>query len=301
MGYNDVEVKVMEWIKSFRIAIQFMENHLLESITAEQVCDVVHISPFYFQRSFKIVTGYSLSEYIRYRRLYQSALEIIAKDQKIIDLAYTYGYETPESFTKAFTRFHGISPSQVKINSDLIKPFLPMSIELLIKGGQSMDYTIEKVKGFKVIGFKSTYSFESAYAEIPKSWSEFNEKWDKKTYNEEILSTIKTCCVGEFGVCLESDMTSGTFDYMIAGTYMGQDVPEGMVVYEIPEMEWAKFKCTGPMPGALQTVNTYIFKEWLPGNPDFEIASGINLEWYSMGDITAADYESAIWIPVKRF
>ncbi|MBN2794275.1 MAG: AraC family transcriptional regulator [Clostridia bacterium] len=290
----------MEWMKSFRTAIEFMENNLLESITAEQVCEVVHISPFYFQRSFKIVTGYSLSEYIRYRRLYQSALEIIARDKKIIDLAYTYGYETPESFTKAFTRFHGISPSQVKLNSNRIKPFLPMSIELSIKGGQNMNYTVERLRGFRVIGFKGTYSFESSYSEIPKSWAEFNEKWEKKTYSKEVLSTIQACGIGEYGVCLESDMDAGIFDYMIAGTYNGEDIPDGMTVYEIPEMEWAKFKCTGPMPGALQRVNTYIFKEWLPGNPEFEIALGINLEWYSMGDISAPDYESAIWIPVKR-
>ena len=65
-------------------------------------------------------------------------------------------------------------------------------------------------------------------------------------------------------------------------------------------MEWAKFRCDGPMPAALQTVNTKIFKEWLPNNAEFEIAMGANIEWYSKGDITAQDYEAAIWIPVKR-
>lgn len=79
------------------------------------------------------------------------------------------------------------------------------------------------------------------------------------------------------------------------------EVPDGMTVYEFPDMEWVKFRCVGPMPGALQSVNTKIFKEWLPGNAEFEIAMGANIEWYSAeGNTTDVDYESGIWVPVKR-
>ena len=77
-------------------------------------------------------------------------------------------------------------------------------------------------------------------------------------------------------------------------------MPEGMTLYEFPDMEWAKFRCVGPLPGALQAVNTKIFKEWLPGNPDYEIAVGANIEWYSMADGSSSDYESGIWIPVRH-
>lgn len=69
---------------------------------------------------------------------------------------------------------------------------------------------------------------------------------------------------------------------------------------EIPGYEWAKFRCIGAMPDALQTVNTRIFREWLPNNPDYEIAANLSLEWYAKGDTQSPDYESAIWIPVKR-
>ena len=77
-------------------------------------------------------------------------------------------------------------------------------------------------------------------------------------------------------------------------------MPEGMKIFDLPELEWAKFMCTGPMPGALQSVNTKIFRKWLPNNPEYEIAMGVNIEWYFEGDTRAADYKSAIWIPVKR-
>lgn len=65
-------------------------------------------------------------------------------------------------------------------------------------------------------------------------------------------------------------------------------------------MRGAKFRCVGPLPGALQVVNTQIFNEWLPGNNEYEIATDMNIEWYSCGDNRSQDYESCIWIPVKR-
>lgn len=103
----------MEWIESIRKTINYIETHLLKEIKTEDISKIVLISPYYLQNGFKIITGYTIAEYIRNRRLYLSALEVISNKNKIIDIAYKYGYDTPESFTKAFTRFHSISPSQI--------------------------------------------------------------------------------------------------------------------------------------------------------------------------------------------
>ena len=172
-----------------------------------------------------------------------------------------------------------------------------------------MDYVIEKREAMKLIGFERICSFDSSYQEIPQFWNEFCERYCNRhdspdvasnSTEEEIRQTIAECIVGEFGVCVE-DLTDGEhFRYYIAGAYQGGKIPEGMTVFEIPASEWAKFKCTGAMPKALQTVNTRIFKEWLPGNQEFETAFHLNIEWYSNGDTSSDDYESAIWIPVKR-
>lgn len=113
----------MEWTESLKRSINFMENHLLEDISPDDVAAEVHISSFYLQKGFSIMTGYSIGEYIRYRRLYLAALDVIAGSAKVIDLAYRYGYDTPESFTKAFSRFHGVSPAQMKRTSNKIHTF----------------------------------------------------------------------------------------------------------------------------------------------------------------------------------
>ena len=158
----------MEWTTSLKKAIIFIEKNLDEEIDAYDVAENVHVSPYYFQKGFSLVTGYSIAEYIRNRRLYLAALELISGRQKVIDVALKYGYETPESFTKAFARFHGVSPMQIRNDASKVKPFLPLQISITISGGSSMDYKVEKMDSFKVIGFKREFSEENSYQEIPQ-------------------------------------------------------------------------------------------------------------------------------------
>lgn len=168
-----------------------------------------------------------------------------------------------------------------------------------------MEFTIEKREAMKMIGFEKVIPFENSYQEIPRFWKEYSQRYCGQSRQgipdeERIRQTIAECFVGSFGICVEDETDREHFRYYIAGAYQGGEVPEGMKILELPASEWAKFKCTGPMPGALQTVNTRIFKEWLPENPDYEIAFHMNIEWYSCGDCSSETYESAIWIPIKR-
>lgn len=295
----------MEWVQGIRESIKYMEAHLLEPINADDVAHQVGISSIYLQKGFKIMTDYSMAEYMRNRRLYLAALDVLSNQQKVIDLAYKYGYDTPESFTKAFSRFHGVAPMQLRKEPSRMQTFLPLKIVVSIQGGNDMDFVVEKMNGFKVIGFEKDFGFDNSYKEIPEFWNEWSAKYcqplmAKEKPENEVEETICNCCVGEFGVCIDDMGDQGKFRYMIAGKYTQGEVPEGMTVYEFPDMEWAKFKCTGPMPGALQSVNTKIFQEWLPNNQEYEIAMGANIEWYSNGDMSSTDYESGIWIPVKQ-
>lgn len=294
----------MEWTASFKRAIDYMEEHLLMDIGAEETAEAVHISSFYFQKGFKIMSGYSIGEYIRNRRLYLAGIEVIKSKERVIDIAYKYGYDTPESFTKAFTRFHGVSPMQLSKEPFRIKTFLPLTIEVTIKGGDKMDFVVEKMESMKLIGFEMICAFDTSYQEVPKFWDRFCEKYfipmpAAEKIQGETEQVIADLGIGEFGVCMDDD-GNGKCRYLIAGTYKGGKIPEEMKVVEIPGYEWAKFRCIGAMPDALQTVNTRIFREWLPNNPDYEIAANLSLEWYAKGDTQSPDYESAIWIPVKR-
>ena len=295
----------MEWLTSIRTAIDYMEEHLTDNISAQDVADRVYLSPFFLQKGFSLMTGYGIGEYIRNRRLYRAALDLKETDDKVIDIALRYGYETPESFTKAFSRFHGATPSQVR-GGAAINTFLPLMIKLSIQGGNQMDYKITPMFPFKVIGFQREFDNETAYTEIPKFWDEICEKYALSVYAGNAPANpyeqaLVDNCIGEYGVCID-DIGGGKFRYLIAGKYTGGAVPEGMVVYEFPRNEWAVFNCIGPNPQTLQSVNTRIFSEWLPGNPDYELSGNATVEWYDCvnGEMTDPDYHSAIWVPVKR-
>ena len=169
-----------------------------------------------------------------------------------------------------------------------------------------MDFIVEKMDSWQIIGMERLFSPDTSYQEIPKFWDEFIHnhcapQWAGKTPETALEKAVRACNIGEFGVCIDDCTTPGQFRYLIAGKYDGREVPEGLKVYTLPALEWAKFRCSGPMPEALQSVNTKIFHEWLPGNPEFEIAYGANIEWYSTEQAPSEpDYESEIWIPVKR-
>ena len=151
----------MEWTDAIQSAISFIEQHITDDITAEDVANHVHISSFYFQKGFSMLCGYSVTEYIRNRRLALAGGALAATDMKIIDIAMKYGYDSPDSFTKAFTRFHGVSPAMVRKNDVTIKTFAPLKLEILLKGGYLMNYKIIDKESFTVLGASKKFEYEN--------------------------------------------------------------------------------------------------------------------------------------------
>lgn len=289
----------MEWVDYLKKAIDYIEEHLLDDISTSDVCLNIPISSFYLQKAFNIYTGYSINEYIHNRRLYQAALEVYSSNSKIIDIAYKYGYETPEAFTKAFKRFHGATPFEIKSKKKTIKLFLPLVVKINIVGGEMMDYKIEKEDKIKFIGFKKTINANEGYKECPKFWDEIGEKYFSKLNDDSRISKIiKDNNIGEFALCKENN--NNTFDYWICGKYNGKETAKELEFIEVEASLWAKFRCVGPLPGALQTVNTKIWEEWIINNKEYELNLGCDIEWYSDGDTLSDKYESAIWLPIKE-
>lgn len=297
----------MEWVAALNRTIDFIEGHLTSRISAKDCAREAGISEFYLQRGFRIITGLSLGEYIRNRRLYCAALEIINSQRSILDIALNWQYDTAESFTKAFSRFHGATPSQVRAagrSSRLITSFLPVHISIQVTGGGKMEYEIAELEGFTVVGFEREFSFTDSYQKIPEFWDEISRKHLERVYAGQNASTPEERAVvenniGEFGVCID-DTGDGTFRYLIAGKYEGGAVPNGMKLFDIPGGIWAKFRATGALPSALQDVNTRVFKEWLPANPEWETIGLCTVEWYSKGDPDSDSYKSEVWLPVKK-
>lgn len=148
----------MDWITGIQNAINYIEDHITEEIDYEQVAKQSFSSSFHFQRVFSILCGYTLGEYIRNRRLSLAGTELATGRDKVIDIAAKYGYDSPDSFAKAFQRFHGIAPSQARGNGAMLKSFSRLSLKISLEGGSIMNYRIEKKDALTLTGYKAHFT-----------------------------------------------------------------------------------------------------------------------------------------------
>lgn len=283
----------MNWAKIIEDAIDYIEGNITEELTVGRIAGEVNTSAFYFQKGFSMLCGYTVGEYVRMRRLSIAGEEFLSSDVKVIDIAMKYGYDSPDSFTRAFTRFHGSTPTDVRRGGAMLKSFAPLHIKLILDGGSTMEYRIEKKPAFKVMGVAGNFSYENANVKVPQFW------------NEVFMQSEERPVMGMYGVCFDEEMAGNEFRYMIADDYdAGQAEAKKLDVHEIKEHTWAVFPCRGPMPLPLQEVNRRIFSEWLPAS-SYEIAEGYNIEYYSnpeefkMGT-QDQEYYAEVWIPVKE-
>ncbi|UZT81182.1 AraC family transcriptional regulator [Caproicibacterium sp. BJN0003] len=283
----------MGWVECIGEAINYIEDNIANELTVEKIAKQVLLSPFYFQKGFTMLCGFTVGEYIRERRLTLAGSELVSTDKKIIDIALKYGYDSPDSFTKAFTRFHGVTPTAVRKDGAMIKSFAPLKIKFTLEGGYVMDYKIVEKDSFTVMGASKIFKYDSAMTEIPKFWLGLHQPGKERI----------VC--GMYGICIDESMGSDEFEYLVADNYdPTAEVPKGFITKVIPAYTWAVFACKGGMPQSLHDVNKRIFSEWLPNSKDYEIAAGYNIEMYSdparyPKGIQDENYYSEIWIPVK--
>lgn len=267
-------------------AIEYIEENITEELDISDIAARAYVSAFHFQRIFSVLCGISVGEYVRNRRLTLAAQELSATDIKVIDAAVKYGYDSADSFTRAFTRFHGLSPSAAREKGARLKSFAPLRIKLSLEGGTMSEYTIVEKAAFTVMGRSRSFNAETSYTEIPKFWQEHMASDERE----------KVC--GMYGVCLDGD--GKNFEYLIADNYIPQkEVPAGYVTKTIPAGKWAIFPCKGDLPRTLQDVNTMIWSEWLPNCKEYKLAGNYNIEAYFPPDESGVTY-SEIWVPIEK-
>ncbi|MFC4403742.1 AraC family transcriptional regulator [Gracilibacillus xinjiangensis] len=283
----------LEGLKRMNDTIQYIEEHLDKKVDIDKLAGIAYLSKFHFQRLFHMITGVTVAEYIRKRRLTLAAQELIASDSKIIDLSLKYGYDTPESFSRAFRIVHGMSPSQARKAKQRLKAYPKLSFQIHLKGEEDMNYRIEKREGFKVAGKEirtSTKNGENS-KRIPQFWEELNGDGTVEKLIEHSGE------LGVLGVCMEFAPQMDELTYVIGMEKTEAAPMEELVEKEIPKATWAVFEAVGPMPDAIQKVWKRIFSEWFPST-GYEHANAPELEVYLPGNPNDEDYRSEVWIPI---
>lgn len=289
----------MDWITGIQRALDYTEEHLTEKINYEAVAKQAYSSAFHFQRMFTMLCGFSLGDYIRMRRLTLAAEELVRASDKVLTIALKYGYETPESFSRAFTRFHGITPTDARRGGN-VKSFSRLSVKLILSGGNTMDYRIEKKDVLKIICKKKEITKpqgDTAAADISAFWNECS----KNGTMEEI------CKYGRFdhlggvlGVCFSGEMADSGFPYGIGAEYNGTPLCDDVLdIVDIPAYTYAVFQCKGKMPDAFKKTYQQICTEFFPQS-NYEYGNGVELEVYPSAEVQDPDYTCEIWIAVNE-
>ena len=279
----------MNIIKSFNNTIDYLETVLDDKIDEKKVTQLSGYSYSMFSRLFSILTETTLSEYLRSRRLTEAAVILRDTDEKIIDVAFKFGYESSDSFGTAFKNFHGFTPSEVR-NGKPFKLVSRVQLALSVRGGRSMNITIQKKQAFTVAGVNEQ-SINSSLC--PSVWDKLYEKYS----HDELASLGNGQSIGVF----HDVENPSTINYM-AG-YIVNDVDKArsmsLDVLEVDEAEYAVVELTGSVPDCIHTGWKYAMEVFFPehgyvhsGKPDFE--------YYYEGDMHSPDYKMELWIPITK-
>ena len=267
-------------------ALTYIEENLTEELEIRDIAKKAFLSPFYFQRIFGVMCGISVGEYIRGRRLSLAGEELARSDAKVIDIAAKYGYDSPDSFNRAFQRFHGISPSAAKKAGARLISFAPVKIKQTVEGIHMMEYRIVEKPQFTVMGVSRKFHPETSYQQIPEYWT-------------EMFSHPDFPLMGAYGICIDDNGADGEFDYWIADNYIPwQEIPDGCKSLVIPGGTWAVFPCKLK---TLQDTNTRMWQEWLPNCREYKLSGSYNLEVY--GPPCKEDQGETyveLWLPVEK-
>ena len=281
----------MDIMKSLNLAIDYIEDNLTDELDEKEITRITGYSFPMFSRIFSIVSGYSLSEYIRLRKMTNAAIDLKNSDKRIIDIAIKYGYNSQDSFALAFKSFHKLTPGQVK-KGEKYQYFSRIYFSISVQGENQMDIKIEKKKSFKVAGIKSDVTKSSNF---PKVWDRLVEKVPREKFEEFGNGQI-------FGVGYDYIMDEEDSFIYLAGFDLKDEVKAkelGLNILSIPEKEYVIVSLQGPIPKCIHEGWKYIISYFFPKegyrhdeSPDFEV--------YGDGDPNSEDYKMELWVPIVK-
>lgn len=292
-------------IQLIQQAIHYMEEHIYEDINYTDVAASIHMSNYNFHRTFSFIAGMTANEYLRSRRLTLAAQELQTTDLSVIDAAYKYGYESPESFSKAFLRFHGSTPKQAKKPGAKLHLFNPLVIKIITEGGSIMDYRMEHKESQQFLAMVRAFPNEiindDSDHSIPDFWTECYDKnlvEPMKQLREEGKRDV-------YGLCSPTKENETHFNYGI-GIIVDDDtdragldalLKSGYTIWNTEPADYAVFKCLGDDGDCIGEVWGKFHKEFSPqtgyvqtDDTDFEI-------YFEKGE---KGLFCELWVPVTK-
>lgn len=269
----------MEWLKRFSKAIDYIEENLTNEISYEAAAEIACCSKNYFQRMFTYVTGLTLSEYIRQRRMTLAAFDLQGSSLKIQDIGATYGYVSPASFHRAFQSVHGVSPSAARSSGVELKSYPRLHFSISVSGTEGLKYRVVEKEAMRFVG--ATVTLPNEIAQYEEHYGKFWKACDKNGKLREIIALSND---SESIICglIHENAPQKPIYYLAIQT--DKRKPEHLEEIVIPASKWAVFTYYGKQLLTYEEANKRFFTEWLPFT-DYEVAQLAEMKVYPAKEV----------------
>lgn len=275
----------VDWYANINHVLDYIETQLDGQISHAHIAKLAACSIDHFNRLFSYIAGQPIGEYIRLRRLTMAANDL-RRGQRILDVALRYGYESHDAFTRAFQRFHGITPSAARSTDAPLNACHRFSLRDSIQGGMDMQHQIESWPSFTLAGYPTWVPEDQAFATVPKIW----EQAEKDGTMERLIQLWKQADSRPSGILgsihLGERNEKNEFLYLLGVTLQvdgfgsaPMELPEGLHIHKVPASLWAIFPASGGLSDSVQNVHKAFYSQWLPGS-EYGLADMPVLECY---------------------
>lgn len=285
-------------LKELNHVVEYIEEHLTEDITLEEISQYAGVSDYHFRKIFYYLSGLPLSEYIKNRKLSEANKDLL-KEERVTDVAYKYGYASLDGFTRAFKAWSGFLPSDVA-KKGMSKSFPKLSFYIDVKGGESMDYKLVDMPAFKFAGVSKRVPMQfegenNAIVELANSITEEQSEAMHAIQNIEPYEVVNVSYEHDHSFMKDE----GDLTHLIGVLTTEEKVSETLDTIEVPAYTWAVFPNEGPFPETLQQTYARIYSEWLPVS-DYEVVQAPVFSFTKMDKDNKGQAYSEVWMPVRK-
>src|SRR5690625_4836000 len=250
-------------LKELNLLINYIENHLTDELPLEEISEYAVVSDYHFRKIFFYLSGLTLSEYIKNRKLSEANKDLL-HGEKVTDVAFKYGYQSVDGFSRAFKKWSGFLPSDV-IKTGISKSFPKLSFIITVKGGTTMEFRIEEKPAFNLVGVSKRIpmQFEGVNNEIVKLAESITDKQKEEMHslqNIEPYEIVNASYDADANFLKEE----GNLTHLIGILTTKSQVSDLLDVVPVKAYTWAIFPNEGPFPSTLQDTMAKTYSEWLP-------------------------------------
>ncbi len=285
-------------LKELNHVMNYIDDHLTDDLSLDMISEYAGVSDFHFRKIFLYLSGMTLNEYIKTRRLSEANRDLL-NGEKVTDVAFKYGYQSMDGFTRAFKKWSGFLPSDV-IKTGMNKSFPKLSFIITVKGGISMEFRIEEKPAFNLVGVSKRVpmQFEGVNNEIVKLAMSITEEQRKEMHS---LQNIEPCEIVNASYDADAGFLreEGDLTHLIGVLTTENKVSKLLDKVPVEACTWAVFPNEGPFPSTLQETMARVYSEWLVSS-DYEVINVPSFSFTKM-DGHKKDYAySEVWVPVKK-